>query len=174
MIHLSNKANKVPETPVVTVNERDRDTKKASVNETYTLYFDGGSRGNGTEHAIAGSGFVMYDAQGKEFCKGINYLGKATNNAAEYDGLLQGIIMATRLEIKKLMVKGDSQLVINQMTGKYRVRHPDLKIVNERVQNMCKLFDRVEFKHIDRASNGVADRLANHAMDSKKKTFTLN
>jgi len=161
--------------PVVdTDRNRDRDNDNKSTNgvkkidesEPYTLYFDGGSRGNGTSHAVAGCGYIIYDPKGKEFTKGSVSLGMATNNEAEYNGLLMGIMAAKQKKLKRLVVKGDSQLVIRQMTGEYKVKKQELRLVYDQITRLCNDFDNVSFLHVERALNGAADKLANEAIDS--------
>ncbi|GMH64178.1 hypothetical protein TL16_g03903 [Triparma laevis f. inornata] len=127
----------------------------------YTLQFDGGSRGN---PGPAGSGYVLYDPDGKEIIAGYNFLGTRTNNYAEYTGLIEGLKKAKELGIKGVC-EGDSKLVVSQMNGVWKVKHPDMAVLKN-------LADEVrgewEFKWIPRAENARADKVANIAMDREE------
>lgn len=158
-------ANGIPSS----VLKKVRPVKEVNDSEPYTLFFDGGSRGNGTSHAVAGCGFIIYDDKGKEFTNGSMPMGIATNNEAEYNGLLLGIAEARKKGLKKLVVKGDSQLVIRQMTGEYQVKNHQLKLLHDQITRMCKGFEAVSFMHVERALNGAADKLANKAMDEYER-----
>jgi ribonuclease HI len=139
------------------------------------LFFDGGSRGNGTKHAQAGGGYLIKDAEGCIICKGMVYLGVATNNRAEYEAFEHGLIAAERMGIKRLVVKGDSELVIKQMKREYQVNSNNLKDVNIRARARCDTkFTRVEFVHIPRKENAEADALANKAIDEKKTCLIVD
>src|SRR5205085_7025248 len=91
--------------------------------ETLTLEFDGGSRGN---PGPAGIGVVVRAADGTPLVTLGRYIGKATNNVAEYRALITAMTEAERLGARKVKIRGDSELVVRQMTGVYRVKHPDL------------------------------------------------
>eukprot|EP00980_Cylindrotheca_fusiformis_P015427 scaffold4343_cov144-Cylindrotheca_fusiformis.AAC.5 len=132
----------------------------------YLLRFDGGSRGN---PGIAGAGMVLYDDQGQEIWCGRKFLSEsATNNVAEYLGLLSGLKCALSLGIKRLVAEGDSQLIVRQLNGEYRVKNAGLKTFYKAAVGVAKDFDYFEIRHIPRAENSRADWLANHAMDSKE------
>jgi ribonuclease HI len=123
----------------------------------YSLYFDGCSKGNPGK---AGAGFVIYKDD-VEIMSGNKYLGKQTNNVAEYSGLIMGLQQAVDLGISELNVYGDSMLVIKQMQGKYKVNSPSIKPYYEK----AKTFPiKSEFFHIYREKNSRADELANQAL----------
>ena len=127
------------------------------------IYIDGGARGN---PGPAGAGIVIQSADdGTELFAGGLYLGEATNNVAEYHALLEGLSRAAELGARQAEVLSDSELLIRQMTGVYRVRNARLRELFERAQTLCERFDRVDFRHIPREQNAQADRLANQAMN---------
>lgn len=137
-----------------------------SPEETYLLQFDGGARGN---PGIAGSGMVLYDPRNmKELWCGWKYLGdNATNNAAEYNGLLLGMLCARSLGVRRLRAEGDSKLIVNQMNGSYKVREPSLKKLLEACKDAMQHLDYFEIRYIPRKANARADQLANQAMDTQ-------
>lgn len=135
----------------------------------FTLYADGGSRGN---PGPAGAGAVVFDQSGKRVVEVADYLGVATNNIAEYEAVLRGLkkLVAEYPEgyfkHAAVTVKMDSKLVIEQMRGGYKVRHPNLVPRYLEIRNLiAREFSKVEFLHVPRAQNADADALANRAMD---------
>jgi len=134
------------------------------MDETLTIQFDGGSRGN---PGPAACGVVITTSDGITLAALGKYLGRATNNVAEYTGLITGLQEARKLGAKKIIVRGDSELVIKQMRGEYRVKNPDMKTLHDRAQTLAREFSSVQFTHNLRQHNEVADRLANKAMDRK-------
>ena len=133
----------------------------------YLLRFDGGSRGN---PGIAGAGMVLYDREtGKEVWCGWKYLDEvSTNNEAEYAALLVGLKCAKALGITHLLVEGDSNLVVKQMNGTYKVKAANLGVLHKSCSEVVEGFEYCHFQHIRRAKNARADELANHAMDSEE------
>ncbi len=129
------------------------------------LYSDGGSRGN---PGIAGAGFVIVDEKGVVLANGKKFLGIATNNVAEYSALILGLEQAQKMEIKILRCRLDSELIVRQLNGQYRVKHPDMKPLFGKVQNLVGVFEKVSFEHIPREQNKFADKLANQAMDNQE------
>lgn len=95
------------------------------------------------------------------------FIGKATNNVAEYRALVAGLEKAAELGAKRVAVRGDSELIIKQMRGEYRVKHPDLQPLNAEAQRLASRFDWISFDHNLRHKNALADKLANLAMDRK-------
>lgn len=128
------------------------------------LYTDGGSRGN---PGPAGSGFVLLDPSGAVMCAAGHFLGEATNNRAEYDGLIRGLEAALSRECRALEVRMDSELIVRQMTGRYRVKNEGLKEPFARARALASRVGDVLFVHVRRAENTEADRLANEAMDAR-------
>lgn len=130
----------------------------------YTLNFDGGSTGN---PGVAGAGAVIY-LNGEELWAGSMYVGSMeTNNTAEYCGLILGLEEAIRQNISILKVYGDSLLVINQVTGKYKVNAPHLKVLYDRVMELIGYFDKITFGHVLRHLNKRADQLSNIGRKNK-------
>jgi ribonuclease HI len=132
--------------------------------ETLTLHFDGGSRGN---PGPAGIGAVVCAGDGTPLVTIGRFLGRATNNVAEYMGLIVAMEEALKLGATHVVVHGDSELIIKQMRGEYRVKNPDLRKLHDRAQALVKKFADVRFQHNLRHKNELADKLANLAMDRK-------
>ena len=125
-------------------------------------YIDGGARGN---PGPAGYGVRIEGADGtlvEEFC---NSIGVATNNVAEYRGLLAALEYAEAHDCSTVTIRSDSLLLVKQMLGEYRVKHPGLQPLHRAANALVARFRRVAFEHVDRALNAHADRLANDAMD---------
>ncbi|HEV2294484.1 MAG TPA: ribonuclease HI family protein [Tepidisphaeraceae bacterium] len=132
--------------------------------ETLTLQFDGGSRGN---PGPAGIGIVISSSDGTPLVTLGRFIGRATNNVAEYRALIAALEEARKLGAKKIIIRGDSELVIKQMKGEYRVRHPDMKPLYEQAQDLLVQFEAAKIEHNLRGKNALADKLANLAMDRK-------
>ena len=127
----------------------------------YRLQFDGCSKKN---PGLAGAGAVIYKYS-KEIWSGDLFVGtNATNNYAEYSGLIIGLEKAVELNIKTLHVEGDSLLVINQMTGKYKCNSPNLIEPHNKAKELAAKFDSINFVHIFRNKNARADELSNKAV----------
>ena len=127
----------------------------------YKLQFDGCSKKN---PGLAGAGAVIYKYS-KEIWSGKLFVGtNSTNNYAEYSGLIIGLEKAVELNIKTLHVEGDSLLVINQMTGKYKCNSPNLIDQHNKAKELASKFDRINFVHIFRNKNARADELSNQAV----------
>jgi ribonuclease HI len=133
------------------------------VDTQVVLFVDGGARGN---PGPAGCGFVIQAGDEILVRKG-EYIDVATNNVAEYRALILGLEAASRLNIKELTVKADSELVVKQMTGQYRVKNENLRMLFASAQAVLKKIDKVSFVHIPRGENKEADKLANMAIDAK-------
>jgi len=130
---------------------------------TWTLYIDGGARGN---PGTAGAGAVVYDERGIKVAAESFPLGRLTNNAAEYEGLLRGLAVARAAGARRLEVRSDSELLVKQMQGEYRTRAAHLKKAVEQARSLLAGFTDVKFAIIPRERNMEADLLANRAMDS--------
>lgn len=129
-----------------------------------TLYADGGSRGN---PGPAASGAVLLDASGTLLEEAHAYLGIATNNVAEWTALLLGLSAAAKRGIRRLAVRLDSELVVKQLRGEYRVKHPDLQPLHRRATALLRAFEHVEVRHVPRKQNALADRLVNRVLDQE-------
>ena len=128
----------------------------------FCMHFDGGADPNPGK---AGAGAVIYK-NGEEFKTVSVYVGeKETNNTAEYVGLIEGLKLAINSNIANLVVKGDSQLVIKQMKGEYKVKAENLKILQIKAKLLAEKFENIEFIHIKRELNKRADELATLGRD---------
>src|SRR5580658_8892609 len=134
------------------------------MDEKLTLQFDGGSRGN---PGPAGIGIVVAAADGTPLVTLGRFIGRATNNVAEYRALITAMQEARKLGADKVVIRGDSELVIKQMRGEYRVKNPDLKVLYEEAQSLLGEFSHASIEHNLRHKNELADKLANLAMDKR-------
>ncbi len=125
-------------------------------------HIDGGARGN---PGPAGYGVVLEDERGRPVAELSEYLGRQTNNFAEYSGLLAALAYALEHGCKALKVISDSELMVRQLNGIYRVRDPRLRELYDRAQSMIRKLDWFGIEHARREHNREADRLANEAMD---------
>ncbi|MFP4104458.1 MAG: ribonuclease HI family protein [Phycisphaerae bacterium] len=130
------------------------------------MNIDGGARGN---PGPAGCGVVLQEAQTGDVIHEAGYfIGKATNNVAEYTALVNGMKTARMLGVRDLVVLSDSQLLVRQMIGQYRVKNAGLKPLFEAAKDLEDQFEGVIYKHVRRELNKQADALANQAMNAKK------
>lgn len=127
------------------------------------IYSDGGARGN---PGPAGIGAVLYDDKNNTIAEISEYIGKTTNNQAEYKAMLAGIKKAKELGAENLTCYLDSELVVKQMKREYKVKNKDLAPLFVRAYNLSMGFKTIEFIHIKREKNKIADGLANLAMDT--------
>src|SRR5438270_1224315 len=141
------------------------------MDELITLQFDGGSRGN---PGPAGIGVVLRAADGTPVFTLGRFIGRATNNVAEYTALITGLEEARKLGARRVVVRGDSELIVKQMRGEYRVKHPDMKQLYEEAQALLREFDQTKIEHNLRGKNVLADKLANLAMDKKAEVTEAN
>ena len=130
-----------------------------------TLYCDGGSRGN---PGPAASGAVLFSESGERIGQTAKYLGRATNNIAEYTALIIGLEKATAEGVTHLAVRMDSELVVRQLQGRYRVKNPDLAKCFLRVQSLLGAFISISFAHVRREFNTAADALVNETLDRQR------
>jgi ribonuclease HI len=128
-----------------------------------TAYFDGGARGN---PGPAGWGAYIVDDMGTVLSEQHGSLGTATNNVAEYHGLIAALQWAVEHDVQQLIVKGDSQLIIEQMRGNYKVKHEGLKPLYLQARMLVMQIGDVRFEHVRREQNKEADRLSNAGMDA--------
>ena len=141
------------------------------MDETLTLEFDGGSRGN---PGPAGIGVVVRAADNTPLVTLGRFIGTATNNVAEYRALITAMEEAKKLGAKRIVIRGDSELIIKQMKGEYRVKHPDMKVLYEEAQDLIHQFDAATITHNLRHKNELADKLANLAMDRRRDVTDAN
>ncbi len=129
------------------------------------LFADGGSRGNPGPGA---SGYVILGPEDKVLHAEGVYLGKTTNNQAEYKSLLLGLKTAKQTGAKIVSVYMDSQLVVNQMNGVFKVKHRELLPLHTEAQEIAKTFEKVSFSFVPREFNQLADAEVNKALDNAK------
>ena len=132
--------------------------------EKAKLYTDGGSRGNPGPSAL---GYVILDMNDGEIKKESEYLGVTTNNQAEYQGLERGLKDALAHGIKDLEVYMDSQLIVNQVNGLYKVKNAELQPIYAAVKQLAGQFDKITFTHVPRRLNSIADGMVNECLDSQ-------
>ena len=128
----------------------------------WRLNCDGASRGN---PGPAGAGIVLHDPQGRLLVNTGRYLGETTNNVAEYQALLLGLEEARKLEVQKLRIFADSELMVKQLTGRYRVKSPHLIPLWREALNALRQFETWGIAHVPREENHMADAAANRAID---------
>ena len=130
------------------------------------VFTDGASRGN---PGPAGAGVVLLDDKGRELCTRAEYLGRCTNNVAEYRALILGLQAAREIGCMKPAVFLDSELIVRQITGRYKVKNATLKPLFAEVRNLLQGFDSYTIAHVPRAQNSRADELANRGIDEKNR-----
>jgi len=129
-----------------------------------TINSDGGSRGN---PGPAGYGAVVRSRDGTVLAEVKGGIGWATNNVAEYQGVIAGLRQARSLGARKVLVRADSLLVVNQQLGRWKVRNEGLRPLADEVRRLARGFERVTWQHVPRERNRRADALANRAMDER-------
>ena len=137
--------------------------------ECYLLQFDGLAQPNPGE---ASGGAILYSPSREPVYETGEYIKFATNNAAEYTGLIIGLRLALEKGFTKLLVEGDSQLIIFQAQGKWKVKNENLKKYNKEVCNLVSQFEFIAMRHIRRELNKDADRITNEVVKSKE-TFVM-
>lgn len=147
--------------PKLSTNRYKKDAKIYPSSE-YVLNFDGASKGN---PGLSGAGMVIYK-NGLEIWSSCKFVGYKTNNQAEYSALIFGLKGAVDLGITNLSVLGDSLLVINQVTGLYKVKSDSLLELHKEVLDLKSQFDYIEFNHVYRENNKRADELSNLALEN--------
>jgi len=140
----------------------DQAPESKSPTAAHRFNVDGGSRGN---PGPASYGIVVRDPGGKIVAELKKYIGRNTNNVAEYYGLIAALDYAESHGIRALRIEADSELMVKQMRGQYKVKSADLQPLFERARKMAAGFDSFRIDHVYREQNREADRLANEAMD---------
>ncbi|HTQ86780.1 MAG TPA: ribonuclease HI family protein [Candidatus Solibacter sp.] len=130
-----------------------------------TANIDGGARGN---PGPAAYGIVLREAGGATLVAAGKCIGRATNNVAEYYGLIAALDAARERGVGRLRVESDSELLVRQMQGHYRVKSPDLKPLHDRALKLSRGFEFFEIAHVPREKNREADRLVNSALDGEQ------
>lgn len=127
---------------------------------------DGAARGNPGE---AGCGAAIFDENGAVVMELSRYLGRTTNNVAEYEALLMGLEALLKVGKKKVRIQSDSELLVRQLNGQYRIKDEKLKLLCDRAMVLLRQLDWYRIVHIPRESNRLADRLANRGIDEWHK-----
>jgi ribonuclease HI len=130
--------------------------------ERFRAGFDGGSRGN---PGPAAWGVVVLDPDGRAVEGFAGAIGRATNNVAEYNGLLEALALAVARQADDVELLADSELVVKQVRGEYKVRHPDLIPLHAKAVRLIGGFRRFKIGHVPREANRVADKLVNRALN---------
>jgi len=134
--------------------------------ETYKIAFDGCSKGN---PGRAGAGAVIYEGS-TEIWSDSRYVGdKETNNVAEYTGLIMGLHEALRRNIARILVQGDSELIIKQMNGVYAVKSENIRNYHDTAKSLASQFKWIEFRHVYRIDNKRADELSNEGLSRRNR-----
>jgi ribonuclease HI len=132
--------------------------------EELEIHIDGASRGNPGE---AGFGISVATPGGAELAGLYGYLGRATNNVAEYQALIHALRYALARGARRVRVFSDSELVVRQIAGTYKVKHPDMQPLHREASALLARFAHASVVHVPREQNHAADRLANRALDEK-------
>ena len=127
------------------------------------LFTDGGARGN---PGPAAYGFVLEAEDGTVLAAEGRAIGTATNNVAEYSGLIAGLRKAVELQLPAVEVVSDSELMVKQMRGEYRVKNAALRELSVEAGRLARELGKVEYRHVKRAHNELADKLVNDALDA--------
>ena len=130
---------------------------------SHIVYVDGASRGNPGDAAV---GVSLCDERGTELATVSKAIGPATNNEAEYTALIEALRLCQSRKIREVDVRADSELIVRQMNGEYRVREPKLIPLAEEARRLARSFERFSIVHVRREKNSRADELANQALDS--------
>lgn len=157
MLHFQN----VPRAGFLWSEEPERQSQ-SSQSGVITAFCDGGSRGN---PGPSGFGVYIEGSNGEKLAELSEYLGIRTNNFAEYSGLLAALEFALRYDHPRLRVISDSELMVKQIKGQYKVKSPDLRPLYDEAKRRIAGLDSFMIQHVLRHKNAEADRLANEAMD---------
>lgn len=142
-----------------------KDVKDTSI-DVVSIYTDGGSRGNPGPSA---AGYVIVNAEREVIAEGGEYLGITNNNQAEYHGVRLGLERAIELGLKRVNLRIDSMLVVNQMKGHYKIKNRDLWPIHERIRILVEKFELVTFSHVQREFNQLADGMVNKTLDAHEQ-----
>ncbi len=131
----------------------------------WVVYSDGASKGN---PGLAGAGWIVCDESGVVLVRGNAFLGRATNNEAEYRAAILGLEEAYRMGARKVVLRADSELLIKQLQGVYRVKHPGLVPLYVQLQKIVSSFEVCVYEHVRRHLNAAADEQANLAITQQR------
>jgi len=147
---------------------RERSDQETATMAVLQIYIDGASRGN---PGPAAAGVVLKDGRGRETGTIKQRLGYATNNVAEYRALLLGLEEAIRRRARRVTLFSDSELLVRQMQGLYKVRSKDLRPLHAKAMALVRSFKEFDIIHIERDLNARADALANEALDEERRAL---
>lgn len=138
------------------------------MNKLHKLFLntDGGSRGN---PGPAATGYVIYDASNQVLKAGGRYLGETTNNVAEYQALIDGLMASLEYQPLELVIRMDSELIVKQMQGQYKIKQPHLQQMAQQVRALLMQIHNYQFEHVLREKNSAADQQVNLALDQALK-----
>lgn len=161
-----------PETPEIKPKRtpKPKKPKVVDLNEIINIFTDGAARNNPGK---AGIGFVFYDGNGNVCLSGYQYIGFQTNNYAEYQALIVALQTAIEKEHKHIAVFSDSQLIVRQMTGIYKVKHPNIIPLYYKATDLIKQFSTFSINCVPREANSKADSLANRAIDMMMESLNI-
>lgn len=134
-----------------------------SATDELTVHIDGAARGNPGPAAFA----TIFTRNGTVVAREAGCLGRATNNVAEYTALVRALEKAVELSAQRLHIHSDSELLVKQMNGEYKVKNPDLRELYDQAQQLSRCFAQVRITHVARGMNADADRMCNEALDGK-------
>ncbi|MBY0370770.1 ribonuclease HI family protein [bacterium] len=127
------------------------------------LFCDGASRGNPGPGSF---GYAIFEGE-QTIAREGRTLGTVTNNVAEYEGVIQGLARCQELGATEVTVKSDSQVLVRQLNGEYKIKAPHLQTLAQKARELSRGFEKVSFIHIPREENSLADKLANAALDGR-------
>lgn len=137
--------------------------KQTKLPTSVIIYTDGASRGN---PGPASFGFVITSEKGEVLVEGAEKLGNQTNNYAEYMAMMVALNVCVQMGVKNVVVRADSQLVVRQMLGEYKVKAEGIIPLHAKAKELASKFSKIHFEYIPREKNKHADRLANEALDA--------
>jgi ribonuclease HI len=158
------RAEQKPEKKPPAASSQAEPVAKPPASTAMRVFSDGAARGN---PGPAGAGAVLTDSKGNVLARLGRYLGRQTNNVAEYQGLLIGLRRAQEMGAREIEVRADSQLMIRQLKGEYAVRNAALKPLHAEALRLLRSFGSFGLEHIPRAENSLADEMSNRAIDEE-------
>lgn len=141
----------------------------ADPGRSLTIAADGAARGN---PGPAGIGVVVTDEAGRTVATLARGIGRATNNQAEYRAVIEGLRIAARRGARRVAVRSDSRLIVEQLAGRYKVRDPVLRRLHGEARALLEGFEEVSVEHVSREENAEADALANRGVDEGPRPYT--
>lgn len=150
---------------ILALEPREGEAHESDMSEAATMHIDGAARGNPGPAAYA----IVLARPGEAVVEEADVIGKATNNIAEYTALVQGLQLAQELGVKQLHVFSDSELMVKQMNGIYRVKNPELMELYLEAKRFAAGFEKLQIAHVRRENNARADAIGNEALDGRPR-----